>query len=255
MRRFLANTLLLSQLNLKLALRDPLPILLGSAMPLFFIYFLRPVYSASDRLTDVEGMASGFLAMFAFFLVPNVAQGFFSEHEWGTWDRLRLSGSSVWSIFLGKSVTPLFAFFVQFGLVLGGARVIFGSSRQWNLGSLVGVCLLFAIYLVLFGSILAVWCTSLAQVSAISSLLSPILAALGGALVPVHILPLWVQCVAPFTPVYWVMGGMSCSMGVSCGASFWGAVLLSASIHVALTAVIFVISLRVVSRRSLIVRA
>lgn len=30
------------------------------------------------------------------------------------------------------------------------------------------------------------------------------------------------QYVAPFTPVHWVMGGMSCSMGVSCGASFWG---------------------------------
>jgi ABC-2 type transport system permease protein len=48
---------------------------------------------------------------------------------------------------------------------------------------------------------------NVAQFNAANNIVTMVLAGLGGALVPVSLLPGWLQPVAPLTPSYWVMRG------------------------------------------------
>lgn len=226
--------------ELKLAWRDPFPILMGAAMALVFSYFLRPVFQADIDLGAGDRMVAGFAIMFSFFMVSIVAASFFNDHEWGTWERVRLSGVGVPAILMGKVLVPFLSFCVQMLLIFGLSRLFFLSDNEWHLGALVLFCALLAFYLVFLGILLTFLCGSLVQVSSVSSLLAPVLASLGGALVPVHLLPWWVQQVAPLSPTFWIMKGLTCSVSGGCASEHMVQAVGFSLVHVVLVAVLAV---------------
>jgi ABC-2 type transport system permease protein len=65
----------------------------------------------------------------------------------------------------------------------------------------------FAICLVMLGVAITALCRTIQQVSAVAMGGLVLFGALGGALVPVEVLPGWARAVAPATPTYWVMRG------------------------------------------------
>lgn len=194
----------------RLVAADPLPHVLGVVFPLVFIYFMLPVYGGQESLAGVLQAVPGFTIMFAFFLVGNTGYGFFREHGWGTWDRLRLSQASRAQVLFGKSLVPFVLFLAQFVVIIGVSSVAFGfpvTAIGWTQVLLIAVG--FAACLVGLALSLVGLCSSSQQLSSITNLLAPVLAALGGALVPTQLLPGWIASISPASPAYWAMGGMA----------------------------------------------
>lgn len=205
-------------LEFRLARKEPLPVLMGAAMALIFSYFLRPVFHADSNLAGGDRMVAGFAIMFAFFMVSTVAASFFNDHNWGTWERARLAGAGMPAVILGKTIVPFVSFCFQMVLIFGFSRFLFHSENRWSVGLISLFCAILASYLVFLGIFLTFLCGSLVQVSSVSSLLAPVLACLGGALFPVHLLPWWIQQLAPISPTFWVMKGLTCGVSGGCDA-------------------------------------
>lgn len=75
------------------------------------------------------------------------------------------------------------------------------------LAALVPLVAAFALCLVTLGVMITSLCHTIQQVSAVAFGGLVLFGALGGALVPLEVLPGWAHGVAPVTPTYWVMRG------------------------------------------------
>ena len=63
---------------------------------------------------------------------------------------------------------------------------------------------------------------------------------IGGALVPINVLPIWARTIAPMTPTYWAMRGFRSIILVGSGP---GSVVLPTAILLAMSAVFALVSL------------
>ena len=162
-------------------------------MPLIIIAMLRSTMGAA--LADVgisgrsgaEQVVPGQALLFGFFMVSFLANSFFREHGWATWDRLRTSRASRADIFIGKALP---------WIATSGLQVMALLS--------VGF-LLFDLPLPSASGLAALVLTSMPAVSAVSNLGAMFFSAVGGALVPSGQLPGWANAIGPFTPTYWAM--------------------------------------------------
>jgi ABC-2 type transport system permease protein len=195
--------------------RDPTPLVVLIAMPLL----LAPIYRTAFRGALVLGghpHASGDdyaipaqLVMFGFFLAPYTGFLFFRDRMWGTWTRLRASPATGLEIVFGKAF-PMVVVGVCQALVL----LVFGSAvldlhLHGELPSLLALVVAYAIVCVAIGVALAAALRTVEQLNAFGFLGATLLAAIGGALVPLATLPHWIRHVAPITPQYWAMRGVS----------------------------------------------
>jgi ABC-2 type transport system permease protein len=200
--------------ELRLVRRDPLPIMVLVVFPLITIAFLKPalrpalVAAGHPDANGAEHVVPGQAVMSAFFLVALVTFAFFSEHAWGTWDRLRASAATPVEILLGKALPRLAIGLAQFVVVLGGGVVLFDLAVRGDPLALVPLLVAFAACLVLLGVAVTAVCRTAQQANAFSYLGMVLFGALGGAFVPFDVLPDWARAVAPATPTYWAMRGL-----------------------------------------------
>jgi ABC-2 type transport system permease protein len=91
-------------------------------------------------------------------------------------------------------------------------------------------CLLVGFCVAAFGGLLAALSRNDMQVPQLNNLFVLLGGMIGGALVPLSIMPSFVQMLAPFTPQYWAMELFkgATSRGASSGALMWKAVVLFA---------------------------
>ncbi|MGH2907087.1 MAG: ABC transporter permease, partial [Solirubrobacterales bacterium] len=179
----------------------------------------------------VPGMA----VTFALFLMGFVAAAYFREKEWKTWERLRSTPTSPPQLVAGKLIVP-FALCVTQSIVLFAVGIAFLDLRiDGALWQLPLVTLAFGAALMCGGLLLAAVCRSIGELNAVASVGALLLAALGGAIVPVSTLPAAVQDVTPFVPTYWAVDGYQrviCGSGGSilapCAELFALAVALAA---------------------------
>jgi ABC-2 type transport system permease protein len=190
--------------ELRVLRREPLPLVILTAMPLILMALFEPVFEAGARQT-VPGMT----VLFAFFLVGNVGYVFFREHAWGTWERLRASSAGPAEIMIGKIIVPLAVYAVQFTVLFAAAATLLQFRVRGSLPAFVAVGAALALCLVALGLLLVAWCRSLMMVQTLVNLGSLTLAGAGGALVPLALLPGWIRATAPATPGYWAMKGFS----------------------------------------------
>lgn len=193
--------------------RDPFLLILMFVMPMILVVFLTPLFRlALERegyqgVTGAEHGVPGLASMFAFFLVGWVAMAFYREYGWGTWDRLRATPARLHEIVAGKSALLfLTAVLQQVALFFMGSIVLGLEIRGSSLGVVLvgaGLC----INLVGIGLCLAAFARNVNQVQGLSNIGTIVFGTVGGALVPLSILPAWVQAIAPATPTYWAMRG------------------------------------------------
>jgi ABC-2 type transport system permease protein len=145
--------------------------------------------------------------LFGFFSIAIVGFAIFREHGWRTWPRLRAAGVSGPALFAGKLAVPA-------GMLVLQHAVLFGFGVGFLHFKVNGAWLAVALLALAFG--LMILCAGLAaaallgtvqQLNAVTNLGTMVLGGLGGALVPVHELPKWVQPIAPVSPVNWAMEG------------------------------------------------
>jgi len=209
----LRSSIAVARNDLRVLAHDMLPLVLLFAMPLLTILFVKPAFrliSTAEGLsgaTGAEQAIPGMQVIFGFFIAGQVCLGFYSEHAWGTWNRVRASATSSTDLLLGKLAVPLLLAAVQFIVLFGLGGILLDLRVRGSWLALAAVGASFGVCLVTLGVALTGLCRSILQVNAITSICALLLSGLGGALVPISLLPEWAKVLARATPSYWAMRG------------------------------------------------
>lgn len=199
--------------ELVLLRNDPTFAIVLTVMPLVLMSFIKPAFryalvsAGNPHANGAEQAVPGMAVMFAFFMVGNVGFSVFRDHAWCTWDRLRSSPARPAEIIAGKLAVPILILAAQLTVlfVVGGA--LFGLSVRGSVAGVVLVAAALDLCLVCMGLALLSVCKSVNQLNAAANLGATFFAGLGGALVPLPLLPAWARTIAPAVPSYWAMRG------------------------------------------------
>lgn len=200
--------------ELRLVARDPTPVIVLLLFPLVTMAFLKPAFRAAvveagyPDANGAEQVVPGQAAMSAFFLVSLITFGFFADHGWATWDRLRASQATSLELVLGKVLPRVAMGIVQLVVVLAAGVVLFDLNIRGDAVALAPLVVAFPVCLVLLGVVVTAVCRTAQQANAIGYTGMVLFGAVGGALVPIDVLPDWARVVAPATPTYWAMRGL-----------------------------------------------
>jgi ABC-2 type transport system permease protein len=193
--------------------RDPFPIAVLVVMPLVIIAFFRPALALalfSEGFVHANGSEQavpGIAVTFSFFIVGFVGLAFFRDRGWNTWDRLR-GAASVNEIVAGKLLPIGATALAQLGVLFGAGFLVFGFRITGSPAALILLCVALPICPIAFGVALVAVARTLQQVNVVANVGTVVLAGLGGALVPLALLPSWAAAIAPLTPTYWAMRGL-----------------------------------------------
>ncbi len=210
----MSGTAAVSRLQLRLLMRDPVFLIVMFGMPLAIMPLMRETmglalgasgYAGAD---GAEQVVPGQMILFGFFVAGSTAFSLFREHGWRTWDRLRASPASPRSLLAGFAI-PWTGIHTLFQITLLASGAVFFGLRLDG-GSPVALLLLvvsFAFCVVSIVLLGAATFRTVNQVQALVNIGAMVMGGIGGALVPIELLPGWAQGLAPFTPHYWAMEG------------------------------------------------
>ena len=193
--------------ELRLLTRDPLPIMILVVFPLLLIAFLKPMFALAltthgyAGANGAEQVVPGEAVINGFYIVGMTSFAFFVEHGWNTWDRLRSSDATSLEIVAGKALPFVATSALQFLVIFAIGVPLFHLHSHGPLIALVPLVSAFAICLVTLGVMITSLCHTIQQVSAFAFGGLVLFGALGGALVPLEVLPGWAHAVAPATPM------------------------------------------------------
>jgi ABC-2 type transport system permease protein len=224
--------------------RERQVIIILFVMPLILASFLakglEPLVKQAEPHTAVRGAdfaIPGFALLFGFFQIGFIGNAFMFEHGWGTWLRLRISQFRSSEILLGKVAPYAGVSLVQMVVLLAFGKLVFRMQATGSVVGFVLVCVAVVAVVVALALLVAGVSKSGQQVTAFANLGAILLAALGGALLPVQSLPGWAQTIAPVTPDYWAMTAFR---GLTTGSASLGDVLPNVGVLFAMAAVLFV---------------
>lgn len=194
------------RMGVTLLLREPGPLVSRLAMPVLLMTLLAPLYrAATDQGT--QRAVTGQAVMFSLLALSMVGQGIMSERTWRTWDRLRCSPTSPAEMLLAKAIPPLGFLVAQQAVVLGVGAALLGL-RVHHPGLLLAAEAAWVLMLLAVGTALATTVRSPAELVAAQDVGGLVLTGLGGALVPLTLLPHVAQLLAPVSPGYWGVDGL-----------------------------------------------
>ncbi len=217
------------RLNTVLLVREPGPLISRLVMPLVLMVMLRPLYAAAlpgpatataavstPGLTGTGQAVTGMAVMFSLLALSMVGSGILTERMWHTWDRLRGSATSAAEILVAKAV-PALGFLAAQQVVVFGVGVVALGLDVRNAGLLALAVGMWVAMLLGVGMALGTLSRSHAEMAAAQDVGGLVLTGLGGALVPLAVLPHWVRSVAPVSPGYWGVRAMTSALAGDAG--------------------------------------
>jgi ABC-2 type transport system permease protein len=198
----------------RLARRHVDALLVLIAFPLITIAFLKPairpalIQSGHPNANGAEQVVPGQTVMAAFYVVALITFSFFAEHAWSTWERLRASQATSLEIVLGKMLPRAAMGLLQFLVLLVAGVAVFGLHIRGDAAALVPLVITFSTCLVLLGVAVTALCRTAEQANSFGYGGMVLFGAIGGAFVPIDVLPHWARTIAPATPTYWAMRGL-----------------------------------------------
>lgn len=207
--------------------REPGPLVSRIAMPLVLITALQPLYAAALGSQGVTQAVTGMLVLFSMLGLSIISGGILTERSWHTLDRLRATPARPVQILLGKAV-PFGCVLLaqQAAIVAYGVLVLGLSVRRVDLLVLAGLA--WAATLLCVGAALATVVRSHGELSAVTDLGGLFLTVLGGAMVPLALMPGWLRTLAPISPGYWALTGLHSAMAGDVGATLRAVLVLTA---------------------------
>jgi ABC-2 type transport system permease protein len=199
--------------ELRLISRDPMPVMILIAFPIITMAFIKPAFGAAlqqsgyPHASGAEQVVPGQAVMNAFFVVSLTTFAFFSEHAFRTWDRVRASAATSPEIVAGKAIPRVAIVITQLCFLLVVGVVLFDLHIAGNALALLPLIVAFSLSLVLLGVAVTAVCHSAQQANAFAYGGLVLFGAIGGAMVPLSVLPGWAKALAPLTPTYWAMRG------------------------------------------------
>ncbi|MEO6503296.1 MAG: ABC transporter permease [Jatrophihabitantaceae bacterium] len=190
--------------NLTIRLRDPGQMISYIVMPMVLMVVLKPLYVRAVEGGAVQ-VVTGLLVMFSVFAIAIAGNSILVERHWHTWDRLRQSRASATEMLLGKTL-PIFAVMLfQQSLLFGYGCLVIGIPVPDSLGYVALAIVVWSFSLLAMGAALATVARSLGELGVISDVGALVLSSLGGALVPLSILPGWAGVLAHASPGYYAL--------------------------------------------------
>ena len=199
--------------EIRLMRRDPMPPLILIVFPLIVVAFLEPTFRlvlVADGFRHANGAEQavpGEAVVNGFAVVGLVSFAFFNEHGWNTWERLLASNATTLEIVVGKALPRLALSIAQFAIIFALAGPMFDLHIQGPALALVPLVVAFGVCLVTLGVLSSALCRTVAQAGAFAFGGLVLFGAIGGALVPISVIPGWARAIAPATPTYWAMRG------------------------------------------------
>jgi ABC-2 type transport system permease protein len=209
----LGRSWVIARQELRMLRHDSFAILALVVLPLISMVFMKSAFQTTlltegvPGATGAEQAVPGIAVTFGPVLIGSVGYGFYREHAWKTWQRLRASPASTAEIMCGKTILPLIQASGQFVLLFGLGGVLLGLRVHGSWGQLVLVAAAFSLLLIALGFALTATCKTVMQANAITYVGGLAGACIGGALMPYATLPPWAQAIAPLAPQYWAMRG------------------------------------------------
>jgi ABC-2 type transport system permease protein len=189
--------------------RDPGPMIGYLVMGLLLMTATRPLYSALARGSStrtgsgVDQAAAGMAVMFSLFALKIAGAHLLDERTWHTWDRLRATPASLDEILIGKTLPIYAAILAQQVLLFAFASVAFGLHPRAGWWTLAACIAGWSGCVLLLGTGWATLARTPAQLSAAGDLFALLTSVLGGAIVPIALLPGALHSLAPISPGYW----------------------------------------------------
>ncbi|MDQ0229069.1 ABC transporter permease [Metabacillus malikii] len=161
----------------------------------------------SKKPDSFQQSVPGYTVMFAFFIVLFASRSFITERNEGTFKRILAAPVSKGSLFVGKMIPNFIIGLVQvFSMLLFG-RFVFGVSLGDSLLGLILISVAMVFVSSSLGMFVASFVKTEAQVVGLSMMIVLTLAALGGTMVPLFIMPEFMQKIALITPHAWALTG------------------------------------------------
>lgn len=199
--------------ELKAIFDDPGSLVFLLVMPVLMMGLMKPLFGVSlqtggfPHANGAEQAVPGMAAMFATFTASFAGFTFFREHGWKTWDRLRASQATTVDIMVGKVMPTLVVALIQMAALFLLGVVLFDLVIAGSSTALALVAVAFSFSMVSFGMAITAISRTSVQLNTFANLAGIVFAGVGGALVPIAVLPEWVQSVAGLVPTYWAMEG------------------------------------------------
>ncbi len=140
-----------------------------------------------------------------------ISGGILTERAWHTLDRLRATPATPAQILIGKAVPYGAVLLAQQAAIIGYGVLVLGLTvPRVDLLALVG--LTWAATLLAAGAALSTVVRSHGELSAVTDLGGLFLTVLGGAIVPLALMPPWLHDLAPASPGYWALTGLRAAL-------------------------------------------
>lgn len=149
----------------------------------------------------------GYTVMFAFFIVMFAGRSFINEKNAGTFDRIHAAPISMFELYIGKLVPNLLLGIMQVFIMFSIGHFIFGMSLGSSPLGLICISIALAWASSSLGMLIASIGKSESQITGLSLMLVLTLAALGGTMVPLFIMPDIMKKIAFITPHAWALSG------------------------------------------------
>lgn len=199
--------------SLRLIRRDVPAMVILVAMPLLVVAFMGSAFKGTlvaegfSQATGAEQSVAGVAVLFSFLLVPQIGYFLFREHEWKTWERIRISGVTTLEYYVAKSIVPFGLFAIQFAFIFGYGALVYSLPIGQRLPELIFIGFSYAVCLIPLAFFLFSISRSVSEFSAFANLTAILFAGLGGAFSTQSGIEPWMQAVGKFTPGYWAMTG------------------------------------------------
>jgi ABC-2 type transport system permease protein len=195
----------LARHNLLLRRRDPANLITYVIIPMVLIALFRPVFA---RLMPQGGTAqdvTGQLVLSSALSLQIVGMSLLSERTWRTWELLRATPVTETELIIGKTLPVLAVLLLQQAVVIGYGVGVAGLSVAGPFLLLLAL-LVWSVTLLATGSLLATLVRSHSQLAVLTDIGAIAFSTLGGALLPLSMMPAIAQHLAPASPGYWAIG-------------------------------------------------
>lgn len=199
--------------NLTLFGREPGPLIGRILQPVLLLLVLNPLYVAAlgDQSRGTTQVVVGFLVLFSLLGMSIIGNAILTERRWQTFDRIRATPAHAAELIAGKAIPILLFVLLQQAVLLGLGIVVLGLPVA-SFGLLCVAVGVWVLTVLAIGTAVAMCVRSFAELSAVIDIGAFICTAVGGALVPLTAMPGWAQAMAPLSPAYWAMDGLSAAL-------------------------------------------
>jgi ABC-2 type transport system permease protein len=223
----LERTAVVARHNFVLIAGEPGPAISRIILPLVIVPVLRPLYTAAlDGEAGTIQAVSGLLVMFSLLGLSAVGATVLTERAWRTLDRLRATPARPAELLIGKALPVLLLILLQQVLVLTlGVLVL--DLRVGSYPLLILAIVVWSLTLLCVGTAVATLVRSYAELSVVVDVGAIAFAILGGALIPLQVMPDWARPLAPASPGYWAMRGLQGGLAGEAGTTLTSIAVLA----------------------------